>query len=62
MADTALMLTEEERKFLADFLEMCLKDTQVEEHRTRTISYRDHLLHREHLIGSLLQKLGKTSG
>jgi hypothetical protein len=38
-----------------------LKDTRVEEHRTRTLTYRNHILHRENLLASLLQKLGKAS-
>lgn len=61
MAESSLMLTEEERKFLGQLLEVCLKDTQIEEHRTRTLTYREHILQRENLITSLLQKLGKAS-
>jgi hypothetical protein len=59
MAESSLTLTDEEREFLVELLEISLKDTQVEEHRTRKPSYRDHILHREHLIAGLLQKLGK---
>jgi hypothetical protein len=61
MAEASVTLTHVERKCLVELLEMCLKETQNEEHRTRTISYRDHILQRENLIGSLLQKLGKAS-
>lgn len=59
MAESSLNMTDEERRFLVELLEIALKDTRVEEHRTRTLTYRDHILHREHLITDLLQKLGK---
>jgi hypothetical protein len=61
MAEPQLTLSGEERQFLVGLLELVLKDTLVEEHRTKTISYRDHIVHREELIRSLLRKLGKTS-
>ncbi len=61
MAEASVNLTEEERKFLVELLDIALKDTLVEEHRTRTLTYRDHILHRENLISSLLHKLGKSS-
>lgn len=61
MTEPALMLTDEERKFLVELLELGLKGTQIEEHRTRTISYREHILRRENVISSLLQKLGTAS-
>jgi hypothetical protein len=57
MPDSQLTLTPEERQFLVGLLEMVLKDTLVEEHRTRTLSYREHILHREELINHLLEKL-----
>ncbi len=62
MAESTLTLTSEERQFLAELLELVLKDTQVEEHRTRTPSYRDHILQREGLIASLLGKIRQTGG
>jgi hypothetical protein len=62
MAESTLMLTVEERQFLVDLLEMVLKDTRIEEHRTRTLSYRDHILQRENLIASLLSKLRQAGG
>jgi hypothetical protein len=37
-----------------------LKEAQIEEHRTRTPSYREHVLHDESLITGLLRKLGKS--
>jgi hypothetical protein len=60
MAEASLTLNDEERKFLVELLELVLKDTRIEEHRTRTLTYRDHILHRENLLASLLQKLGKA--
>ncbi len=57
MADVQLTLTAEEREFLANLLELTLKDTRVEEHRTRTPSYRELVLQREELIEQLLTKL-----
>jgi hypothetical protein len=57
MSETSLMLTSEERGYLADLLERVLKDTRVEEHRTRTPSYREHVLHQEDVILALLGKL-----
>ena len=58
MPDTQLTLTSDESKFLADFLQSVLRDTRVEEHRTRTPSYREHIVEREHLVVGLLTKLG----
>lgn len=58
MPELSLTLSDEERKFLVELLEVVMKDTQREEHRTRVLSYRDHILHREHLIAALLGKLG----
>jgi hypothetical protein len=43
-------------------LENTLKETRVEEHRTRTPSYREHILRQEDLIVSLLRKLGQPPG
>jgi hypothetical protein len=60
MAESALNLNDEERKFLVELLEIALKDTQIEEHRTRTPTYRDHILHRERMIADMLHKLGKA--
>jgi hypothetical protein len=62
MAETPLTLTAEERQFLVSLLQLVLKDTLVEEHRTRTPSYRDHIVHREDLIRGLLGKLGQPAG
>ncbi len=62
MAELQLTLSAEERQYLVGFLEMALKDTRVEEHRTRTPIYREHVLHQEDLIVGLLRKLGQPPG
>ncbi len=62
MADSQLTLSDEERSFLSGLLEITLRDTQVEEHRTRKPSYREHILHREEIITRLLGKLGRAPG
>lgn len=59
MAESHLTLTDEERAYLTNLLQTVLKDTRVEEHRTRTPSYRQHVIHQEDLIISLLGKLGQ---
>jgi hypothetical protein len=58
MTQTQLTLTAEEAEFLAGLLEVALRDVRVEEHRTRTPAYREHILHREGLMAGLLRKLG----
>ncbi len=62
MNESMLRLTDEERRFLMGLLELVLKDTRVEEHRTRKPSYREHIVHREDLIAHLLDKLGQPVG
>jgi hypothetical protein len=59
MADTPLNLTTEERSFLVQLLETALKNHRVEEHRTRTPSYREQILHDEKLLEQILTKLGQ---
>ncbi|HXG10907.1 MAG TPA: hypothetical protein VNK04_14200 [Gemmataceae bacterium] len=61
MAEFQLSLTAEERDYLVELLELTLKETRIEEHRTRTPSYRQHVLRQEDLIVSLLSKLGKPA-
>jgi len=60
MNDPSVTLTSAEREFLAELLKIALKDARVEEHRTRTPSYREHILERESMIAGVLQKLGET--
>jgi hypothetical protein len=57
MAEQQLTLSDEEREYLAALLENTLKETLVEEHRTRTPSYRRDVVHREDIIRGLLAKL-----
>ena len=61
MAEYQLTLSTEERDFLADLLEKMLKDTRVEEHRTRAPSYRELIVKQENLISAILAKLGISS-
>jgi hypothetical protein len=61
MAESQLTLTAEEREFLLGLLETVLKDKRVEEHRTRTLTYRQYVVHEEDLIRSLLGKLGRQA-
>jgi hypothetical protein len=57
MSELQVTLTDEERAFLVEYLEAALKNTLVEEHRTKTLSYRELVHHREGLINHLLGKL-----
>jgi hypothetical protein len=57
MVESQLTLTAEERDFLLKLLEAMEKEALVEEHRTRALDYREHILHREVLITGLLEKL-----
>jgi hypothetical protein len=61
MAELQVTLADEERQYLVDLLETTLKDKRVEEHRTRTPSYRTHVLEQEEVILRLLKKLGHAS-
>jgi hypothetical protein len=58
MAEMQLTLSDQERAYLAQLLETQLKERQVEEHRTRAPSYREHVLSEEKLISGLLLRLG----
>lgn len=62
MAEVQLTLSAEEKQFLVSLLEMALKDTRIEEHRTRTLNYREYVVHKEELIAALLGKLGRPVG
>ena len=59
MSDVQLSLTRPERECLVGILERVLKETRVEEHRTRAPTYREHVVDQEHLISALLTKLGQ---
>ncbi len=58
MAETQMTVNAEEKEYLRQVLEWALKETKVEEHRTRTPSFREHIVHREEVILALLKKLG----
>ncbi|HYV39896.1 MAG TPA: hypothetical protein VE988_29685 [Gemmataceae bacterium] len=61
MAESQLTLTAEECTFLTGLLETALKETRVEEHRTRAPGYREHIVKQENLINALLGKLGQAA-
>ena len=61
MGELQVTLTADERQYLWDLLERTLKETRVEEHRTRTPTYRERVLHQEDLIQAVLNKLGAAS-
>lgn len=58
MADTNMTLTQEERDCLTELLQLAIKEARIEEHRTRTLSFREHILEREHVLANILTKLG----
>jgi hypothetical protein len=60
VANSQLTVTDEEQQFLQGLLEMTLKETRVEEHRTRAPGYRQYVIQKEGLITSLLKKLEKA--
>jgi hypothetical protein len=62
MAEQQLMLSDEERQFLTALLQSVLKETKVEEHRTRTLSFREHVLHKEELLNEILGKIASSEG
>ena len=57
MMDSQLLLTAEERTFLLDLLKEVVKEARVEEHRTRSPAYREHVSRREDALTAVLQKL-----
>ena len=61
MADLQVTFTDEECQYLLDLLDRTLKEARIEEHRTRTPSYRKHVLHDEELIQRLQNKLRQGS-
>jgi hypothetical protein len=60
MTELQLTVTAEERRCLVGLLERILKETLVEEHRTRTPTYRENVLKQEQLMQGLLNKLGQS--
>jgi hypothetical protein len=61
MTPLQLTLTADERQYLVDLLNTVLKDTLVEEHRTRTPLYRENVVNKEAIIKELLKKLGQQA-
>lgn len=57
MTELHVTLTEEERLYLQELLKETLKGKRLEEHRTRTPSYREYVLREESLAESVLGKL-----
>jgi len=58
MAECQLTLSAPEREYLARGLETLLKNHRIEEHRTRTPTYRETVLAEEKLLEQILAKLG----
>jgi hypothetical protein len=61
MAEFQITLSADEREYLGRLLQVALKETRIEEHRTRTPTFRDHIVHQEEVIVELLRKLGQPS-
>jgi len=59
MSELQVTLTSSQQEYLVETLETALKNTRVEEHRTRTPTYREHVEQKETIIVDLLTKLGK---
>lgn len=57
MAELQTACTSDERQFLVNLLEMVLKEKRVEEHRTRTPSFRQYVVEQEELLQRVLAKL-----
>lgn len=57
MANLQMTFSAEEQQFLVNLLERTLNDLRIEEHRTRAPTYRQHVLHDEELLSSILSRL-----
>jgi len=55
--EAALTLTEEERTFLVGLLEQALHDKKIEEHRTDSIEFKEHVVHEVTLLRGLIDRL-----
>ena len=62
MSDLQVTLSAEEREYLLNLLQTTLKSVRVEEHRTRTPLFREHVLQQEKLALGLLTKLQQPAG
>jgi hypothetical protein len=54
-----LALSGEERELLRHLLEQVLRDKQVEDHRTDSITFRELVQRQETLLQNVLDKLGR---
>ena len=54
--DSQLLLTAEEREHLVELLREVVKDARVEEHRTRSSAYREHISRREDALSAVPEK------
>lgn len=54
-----LILTEEERAQLLNWLEQRLRTTLVEEHRTKTADCRKYIISQEEILEKVIHKLRK---
>ncbi len=59
MSDTQMVLSEDEKVYVARILELRFGELRVEEHRTHTPAYRDAVQQEEVLVRAILAKLGK---
>jgi len=57
ITEPALLLSEEERSFLAALLEQALHDKKIEAHRTDSLEFREHVEHEVALLENLIEKL-----
>jgi hypothetical protein len=57
MSEFHLALTEDERLVLQRVLERALKETQIEEHRTDALTYKQMVQQEESTLERLLQKV-----
>ncbi|HET6349990.1 MAG TPA: hypothetical protein VFH88_12995 [Candidatus Krumholzibacteria bacterium] len=57
MDTSNITLTSEERALLVEVLESALKDTLIEEHRTRVPTYREAVVRHGEVLTGLLDKL-----
>ena len=61
MTETQLLLNAEEKELLVKLLEREVSQRLVEEHRTRTPAYREHILHDEAVLQRVLEKLSPAA-
>jgi hypothetical protein len=57
ITEPALSLSDEERSFLVALLEQTLHDKKIEEHRTDSIEFKEHVEHEVTLLQNLIDKL-----